>query len=59
MANDDTRSERKGILKCSLHGHVTSAIDENEIPECCERHRKAGCPLALTWEPIREGGYRG
>ena len=53
--------EDRGILKCSYHGHVTNAIHASEIPECSERHRKAGCPLALTWVALSSPnvGYRG
>lgn len=50
---------RKGTLHCSLHGIVTSEISEGEVPECCENHKKAGCPLALTWKSSTSYGYRG
>lgn len=51
-------SNNVGILYCSLHGEVTGAITESEVPECCERHRKAGCPLALNWKEILHRGRR-
>lgn len=47
-----------GTLWCSLHGRVTDRISETEMPDCAKRHRKAGCPLGLTWKTSHNGEYR-